>query len=376
MTAHDTTTTATAPTSDVVPSPRAGSGEALDQDRLDALLGQVVGDLGALLTAPLVLLGDRLGLFTALAAGGTTTAGELAERTGTSSRYVAEWLLAMAASGYVDHRGDRRFGLSPEQAAVFTEPDHPAHLAGAFQGMTAGVRNLDRVTEAFRTGEGVGWHEHHEDLFVGTERFFRPGYLASLTSSWIPALPGLPERLQEGAHVADVGCGLGASTTIMAAAYPASSFVGTDYHEASIVQARERAAAAGVGDRTRFEVASAQDLTGQYDLVTLFDCLHDMPDPRAALLAVRRAVRDDGWVLLVEPMAWDRVEDALNPVGRVYAGASVLICLPSGLSAEPRTGLGNQAGPARTLALAVEAGFTRAREAARTPFNIVYELRP
>ena len=282
----------------------------------------------------------------------------------------------MAASGYVDHRGDRRFGLTPEQAAVFTEPDHPAHLAGAFQGMTAGVRNLDRVTEAFRTGEGVGWHEHHEDMFVGTERFFRPGYLASLTSSWIPALPGLPERLHGGAHVADVGCGLGASTTIMAAAYPASSFVGTDYHEASIVQARERAAAARVGDRTRFEVASAQDLTGQYDLVTLFDCLHDMPDPRAALLAVRRALRDDGWVLLVEPMAWDRVEDALNPVGRVYAGASVLICLPSGLSAEPRTGLGNQAGPARTLALAVEAGFTRAREAARTPFNIVYELRP
>ena len=374
MTAHDTSTTSTS--SGTVPSPREGSGQELDQDRLDALLGHVVDDLGAVLTAPLVLLGDRLGLFTSLATGGTMTAEELAERTGTSARYVAEWLLAMAASGYVDHHGERRFGLSPEQAAVLTEPDHPAYMAGGFQSLNAGVRNLDRMTEAFRTGEGVGWHEHHPDMFEGTERFFRPGYLAALTKSWIPALAGLEERERRGAQVADLGCGLGASTRIMAAAYPASSFVGTDYHEPSIAQARARAEEAGVADRIRFDVVSAQELTGHYDLVTLFDCLHDMPDPLSALTSVRRAVRDDGWVLLVEPMSWDRVEDALNPVGRVYAGASVLICLPSGLSAEPRTGLGNQAGPARTLALAEQAGFTRCREAARTPFNIVYELRP
>jgi 2-polyprenyl-3-methyl-5-hydroxy-6-metoxy-1,4-benzoquinol methylase len=373
VTAHDTTTTAAA--SGIVPGPREGSGPALDQERLDALLGQVVGDLGALLTAPLVLLGDRLGLFTALADGESTTADELADRTGTSARYVAEWLLAMAASGYVDHRGDGRFGLSPEQAAVFTQPDHPAHMAGGFQSMNAAVRNLDRMTEAFRTGEGVGWHEHHDDMFEGTERFFRPGYLASLTSSWIPSLDGLEERLHGGAQVADVGCGLGASTRIMAAEYPASFFVGTDYHGPSIAQARERAEQAGVSDRIRFDVVSAQELSGHYDLVTMFDCLHDMPDPLAALQSVRRAVRDDGWVLMVEPMSWDSVEEALNPVGRVYAGASVLICLPSGLSAEPRTGLGNQAGPARTLALAEQAGFSRAREATRTPFNIVYELR-
>lgn len=305
-----------------------------------------------------------------------TTPDELAGRTGTAPRYVVEWLLAMAASGYVDHRGDGRYGLSPEQAAMFADPDSPAYVVGGFQLATAGVRAADRIGEAFRTGEGMGWHEHHQDLFEGTERFFRPGYLAHLTSEWIPAFPGLVERLSTGAQVADVGCGLGASTRIMAAAYPASSFVGIDSHEGSIALAREKAEAAGTGDRVRFEAQSADELTGDYDLVTLFDCLHDMPDPLAALQTVRRTVRDDGWVLMVEPMSGDRIEDALNPVGRLYAAASVLLCLPSGLSAEPRAGLGNQVGPARTLALAQQAGFSRAREATRTPFNIVYELRP
>lgn len=375
MTTKDATGTAAA--HDSIPPPREGATDRpLDQARVEQLLGCVVSDLGGAWTAPLVRIGDRLGLFTAMAEGETTTPDALAERTGTAVRYVAEWLLAMAASGYVEHRGDDRYGLTPEQAALFTDQDNPAYVAGGFQLQTAGVRAADRLAEAFRTGEGMGWHEHHEDLFEGTERFFRPGYLAHLTSEWIPALTGLEDRLRGGAQVADVGCGLGASTVIMAQSYPASSFVGLDYHEQSIALARERAHAAGLTDRVRFDVVPADRLTGHYDLVTLFDCVHDMPDPLGALQAVRRGVRDDGWVLMVEPMSGDRVEDSLNPVGRLYAAASVFLCLPSGLSAEPRAGLGNQVGPARTLALAEQAGFTRTREATRTPFNIVYELRP
>jgi SAM-dependent methyltransferase len=328
-----------------------------------------------------VLLGDRLGLFEAMADGSPVTAAELAARTGTSTRYLQEWLLTLAAAGYVDHegldpRGEDRYVLSPEQAAMFTDPDSPAYVAGGFQNLTAATRSVDRLTEAFRTGAGMGWHEHHPDLFEGTERFFRPGYLNSLTSEWIPALDGLQERLEQGARVADVGCGLGASTRILAAAYPASTFAGTDYHRESIELARSRAAADGLDERVTFEVAGADGLDGQYDAVMMFDCLHDMPDPVAALRAAHQAVPADGWVLLVEPISGDTVEDTLNPVGRLYAAASVFLCLPSGLSAAPRTGLGNQAGPARTLALAAEAGFTRGREATRTPFNIVYELRP
>jgi 2-polyprenyl-3-methyl-5-hydroxy-6-metoxy-1,4-benzoquinol methylase len=374
VSAHDTTTTSTA--DGAIPGPRGSADQPVDTDRLEQLLGQVVSDLGAAYAAPLVRIGDRLGLFTALADGGSTTPHALAERTGTDPRYVAEWLLAMAGSGYVEHEGDDRYAMSPEQAALFADEDSPAFMLGGFQLQTAAVRAFDRLARAFRTGEGMGWHEHHEDVFEGTERFFRPSYLAQLTTSWIPALPGLEERLRRGAQVADVGCGLGASTRIMAQAYPASSFVGTDYHEQSIALARERAEAAGLSDRLRFDTVSADRLSGHYDLVTLFDCVHDMPDPLGALQSVRQAVRDDGWVLMVEPISGDRVEDSLNPVGRVYAAASLFLCLPSGLSAEPRAGLGNQAGPARTLALAEQAGFTRTREAARTPFNIVYELRP
>lgn len=365
-----------------VPRPREGvPAREVDEERLEQLLGQVVADLGGALTAPLVRMGDRLGLFEAMADGTPVTAAELAARTGTSARYLQEWLLALAAGGYVDHaglddRGEDRYALSPEQATLFTDADSPAYVAGGFQNLTAAVRNQDRLTEAFRTGEGMGWHEQHPDMFEGTERFFRPSYLAELTSSWIPALEGLQERLRSGARVADVGCGFGASTRIMAEAYPASTFEGTDYHAPSIEHAREAAEAAGLADRAHFTVAAATGLTGEYDLIAMFDCLHDMPDPLGALQAARRAVRDDGWVLLVEPLSGDRAEDAFNPVGRLYAAASVLICLPSGLSAEPRAGLGNQAGPARTLALAERAGFTRAREATRTPFNIIYELRP
>jgi 2-polyprenyl-3-methyl-5-hydroxy-6-metoxy-1,4-benzoquinol methylase len=356
----------------------------IDPEVLEGLVGQIITDIGAALVVPLGLLGDRLGLFTAMAGRGPTTAEQLAAETGLSERYLREWLETMAATGYVTYDGSgpdgsarsARYRLSPEQAEVFTNPDSPAYIAGALQNLVAGTRMLDRLTEAFRTGEGIGWHEQHEDMFVGTERFFRPGYLANLTSSWIPALTGIEERLRAGGTVADVGCGLGSSTTIMAAAYPQATFVGLDYHPHSIELARTRAEAAGVADRVSFRVATAAQLTGQYDLITFFDCLHDMPDPLGALRAARAAVRDGGSVMLVEPMSWDSVDEALNPLGRLLLGASMFICLPSGLSAEPAAGLGNQAGPARTCALAREAGFGDARLAMSTEVNHVYELRP
>jgi 2-polyprenyl-3-methyl-5-hydroxy-6-metoxy-1,4-benzoquinol methylase len=355
---------------------RAGTARQLDPDRLQEFVLKAVGDIGAALSVPLVLLGDRLGLFTALAGAGQISSEQLATNTGLQERYVREWLLAMAAAGYVDYAGDGHFELGPEQSEALTNPDSPAFVAGGFQNMSAAIRVLDRLTDAFRTGEGIGWHEHHPDMFLGTERFFRPGYLANLSSQWIPSFDGLEERLRAGASVADVGCGLGASTRILAEEYPASTFTGFDYHPKSVELARQRADEAGLADRLRFEVAGATEIAGRYDFLAYFDCLHDMPDPAGALRAARAAVRDDGWVMLVEPMSGDRVEDALNPVGRVYAGASVFICLPCGLSAEPRAGLGNQVGPARTLQLATESGFGTAREASRTPFNIVYELRP
>jgi 2-polyprenyl-3-methyl-5-hydroxy-6-metoxy-1,4-benzoquinol methylase len=296
----------------------------------------------------------------------------------------------MAAAGYVTYLGDApgaedpgskraaRYGLSAEQAEAFTNRDSPGYVAGAFQNLTALTRAVDRVTEAFRTGEGIGWHEHHPDLFEGTERFFRPGYLANLTSVWIPALTGVQGRLQGGVRVADVGCGLGASTVIMAQAYPASSFVGVDFHRDSVEMAKSRAEAAGVSDRVEFQVAGASDLEGAYDFIAFFDCLHDMPDPLGALRAARATIADSGSgsVMLVEPMSWDNVADGLNPLGRLLAGASLLVCLPCGLSGPPTTGLGNQAGPTRTMRRAREAGFSEARVATATDFNLVYELRP
>jgi hypothetical protein len=358
----------------------------VDQEALGELLGRVIGDAGGALMLPLALLGDRLGLFSALAsAEKPVTARELAERTGLSERYLREWLLAMATAGYVTYAGatdgDRsaraaRYRLTPEQAEAFTNPDSPAYVAGALQNLTAATRMLDRLTGAFRTGAGIAWHEQHEDMFEGTERFFRPGYLANLTQLWIPAMAGLEGKLTQGARVADVGCGFGASTIIMAQAYTASTFDGIDYHEQSIQAARGRAAAAGVADRVTFRVARAADLEGSYDLIAFFDCLHDMPDPAGALRAARSATADDGTVMLVEPMSWDTVGECMNPLGKVLAGASAFVCLPSGLSADPAYGLGNQAGPARTCDLAREAGFSVARVATSTDFNHVYELRP
>jgi 2-polyprenyl-3-methyl-5-hydroxy-6-metoxy-1,4-benzoquinol methylase len=370
---------------DAFTGPAAGQ-PAVDPDALTELIGRVLADAGGALILPLAQLGDRLGLYSALASGGPVTSAELAEHTGLTERYLREWLLAMVAAGYVtceDSGADggqpaasARYRLSPEQAEAFTNPESPGYVAGAFQNLTAATRVLDRLTEAFRTGAGIAWHEQHEDMFEGTERFFRPGYLANLASSWIPSLAGAEKMLADGARVADVGCGFGASTIIMAQAYPNSTFEGIDYHQPSIDAARGRAAAAGVADRVTFRVAGAADLSGSYDLITFFDCLHDMPDPAGALRAARAATADGGGVMLVEPMGWDSVEEASNPLGKLMAAASTLVCLPSGLSAAPAYGLGNQAGPARTCELARDAGFSEARIATATDFNLVYELRP
>jgi 2-polyprenyl-3-methyl-5-hydroxy-6-metoxy-1,4-benzoquinol methylase len=346
------------------------------------LAEQIIADAGGAVSVPLAALGDRLGLFTALASGGPATPAQLAERTGLVERYVREWLLAMAGAGYVtyadngdeDSASSATYLMTPAQIEIFTEPDSPAYMVGIFQSMSAATRMLDRLTEVFRTGEGIGWHEQHEDTFVGTERLFRPGYLAQLTSSWIPALTGVEQRLRAGVRAADIGCGLGASTIIMAKAYPTTEWVGFDYHAPSLELARARAAEAGVDKQVTFEVVDAAAIPGSYDFITFFDCLHDMPDPIAALRTARSALNEGGRVMLVEPLSWDTVREALNPVGRLMAGGSLFVCLPSGLSAPPAMGMGNQAGPKRTCELAAQAGFSDARVATATPFNLVYEL--
>jgi SAM-dependent methyltransferase len=350
----------------------------LDQDRLDAFVGRFLGDLGTAMHMPTVLVGDRLGLYRAMSDGNPVTAAELAERTGTEVRYVTEWLAAQAAAAYVDYDpATSSFRLPPEHAALLIDEGAPVFIPGAFQLAASNVKDEPLITEAFRTGEGVPWHEHHPDLFVGCERFFRPGYAAHLVGEWLPALDGMDDRLRAGATVADVGCGHGASTLIMADAYPESTFVGFDYHDASIEAARRSADEAGVGDRVRFEVASAQDFPGTgYDLVAFFDCLHDMGDPVGAARHVLSSLAPDGTAMIVEPYANDRLEDNLNAVGKIYYGASTLICTPASRAQEVGLALGAQAGEARMRDVATEAGFTRFRRAAETPVNIVYEARP
>jgi 2-polyprenyl-3-methyl-5-hydroxy-6-metoxy-1,4-benzoquinol methylase len=360
---------------------------AVDQARLEELTAQVASDAAGAVVLPLALIGDRLGLFTALAASGPATAGQLAERTGLAERYLREWLLAMAAAGYVTYAGgggsgpeakrSARYLLSPEQTEAFADAASPAYVGGVVQSSTAATRIVDRLTGAFRTGEGIPWHEQHDDRFEGTERYFRPRYAASLTSELIPSLAGVEERLFRGARVADVGAGFGASTIIMARAYPNSTFVGIDSHGPSIDKARERAVAAGVADRVTFQVVDAAGLGGTYDFIAYFEALHDMADPAAALRAARAALAPGGSVMLVEPMSWDTVEETLsNPLARVAACASLLVCLPSGLSGEPAYGLGNQPGPARILQLAEEAGFSHARVAASSSGDRVFDLAP
>ncbi len=344
--------------------------------KLDAFVQQVVGELGAAASAVLVRIGDRLGLYRALASEGSATPAELAARTGTHERYVREWLANQAAGGYVAYDpATGRYALLPEQALALATEDSPASVQGAFQLLAAMTRAEARIAEAFRSGGGLPWGAQDPELFEGTERFFRPGYAANLVERWIPALEGIEPRLRSGGSVADVGCGHGASTILMARAYPRSRFVGFDSHPGSIEAARARAAEAGLDGRVRFEVADAVSFPGGgYDLVAHFDSLHDMVDPVGAARRVRQALAPEGAWMLVEPAAGDRVEDNLNPVGRLFYAASTLICVPHSLSGHGAA-LGAQAGEARLRQVVEQAGFRRFRKATETPFNIVCEAR-
>jgi len=351
---------------------------AIDGAKLEAFVFRAVDEVGATLNAALVVMGDKLGLYRALAGAGPLTPEELASRTGTRERYVREWLNNQAAGGYVEYDpASGRYTLPPEQAMALTDEDSPAYLPGFFQIAIGSVLDSPRITDAVKSGEGVGWHEHHHDVFEGCERFFRPGYNANLLTAWLPALDGVVEKLEQGGKVADVGCGHGASTILMAKAFPSSTFVGSDYHAGSIETARKRAEEAGVADRVAFEVAPAAGYSGKgYDLVTTFDCLHDMGDPAGAARHVRETLADDGTWMIVEPAAGDRVEDNLNPVGRAYYGFSTLLCTPASLSQEVGLALGAQAGEARIRDVVTAGGLTRFRRAAETPFNLVFEARP
>ncbi|HEY2536799.1 MAG TPA: class I SAM-dependent methyltransferase [Solirubrobacteraceae bacterium] len=350
--------------------------QTIDQAKLDEFMGRFVGDLGAALSAALVVIGDRLGLYRAMADGQPVTPEQLAERTATDARYVREWLSNQAAGGYVTYEGGG-FSLSPEQSLALAQEGSPAFVPGAFQLATSLIKDEPVITAAFKTGAGVGWHEHNHDLFAGTERFFRPGYAANLVGSWIPSLDGVQAKLESGAVVADVGCGHGASTILMAEAFPRSEFVGFDYHPASIEHARRAASEAGLDGRVRFDVAPAKEYPGEgYDFVAMFDCLHDMGDPVGAAAHVRRTLAGDGTWMIVEPYAGDRLEDNLNPVGRVFYGASTLVCTPASRDQEVGLALGAQAGEARLREVVTEGGFTRFRRATETPFNLVLEARP
>jgi ubiquinone/menaquinone biosynthesis C-methylase UbiE len=349
----------------------------IDQDKLDALLGTFIGDLGATIAAGNVVVGHRLGLYAGLA-GQPSTAEQLARRTGTDPRYVAEWLRGQAAGGYVGYDPDTElFSLTEEQAFALADPRGALYLPGAFLLALGALRAESQITDAFRTGAGMGWHEHHEDVFAGTEMFFRPGYVANLTTSWIPALDGVEEKLAAGGRIADVGCGHGVSTVLLAQTYPNAEIHGSDYHGASLDTARKRAAEAGVADRVHFETASAQLFSGTgYDLVATFDCLHDMGDPVGAARHIRQALDQDGTWLIVEPLAGDTLAENLNPVGRVYYNFSTFVCVPNARSQTGGHALGAQAGEAAIRAVADQAGFSRFRRAVETPFNAVYEARP
>jgi ubiquinone/menaquinone biosynthesis C-methylase UbiE len=349
----------------------------IDQDKLGELLGRFVGDLGATGAAGNVVVGHRLGLYRSLAEG-PATAEELARRTGTDPRYIAEWLRGQAAGGYVScDPAAEQFSLTEEQAFALTDPDGALYLPGAFLLALGALRAESQITDAFRSGAGMGWHEHHQDVFTGCEMFFRPGYIANLTSAWIPALEGVEAKLAAGGRVADVGCGHGASTVLLAQAYPKAAILGSDYHQASVDMARKRAAEAGVADRARFEVASAQTFSGTgYDLVATFDCLHDMGDPVGAARHIRQALDADGTWLIVEPLAADTPAGNLNPVGRVYYSFSTFLCVPNARSQPGGYTLGAQAGEPAIRQVAEQAGFTRFRRATQTPFNVVFEARP
>ncbi len=350
----------------------------IDGDKLMQFVFRAVDEVGATLNTALVVMGDRLGLYRALAGAGPLSPAELAERTGTAERYVREWLNAQAAGNYVEYDPDTgRYTLPPEQAVALTDPDSPAYLPGFFQIALGSVLDSPKIVDAARSGTGFGWHEHVHDVHEGCERFFRPGYNTNLVSGWLPALDGVVAKLERGALVADVGCGYGASTILMAQAFPNSTFVGSDYHNGSIETARRHAEEAGVTAQVRFETAPAAAYGGTgYDLVTMFDCLHDMGDPLGAARHVRGTLKPDGTWMIIEPRAGDRVEENLNPVGRAYYSFSTLLCTPASLSQDVGLALGAQAGEARIRDVVTAGGFTRFRRVAETPFNLVFEARP
>ncbi len=351
---------------------------AIQQDKLNELLGRAIVDFGATFSAALIRIGDKLGLYKALAKSGPQAPAELAKATDTAERYVREWLANQAASGYVTYDpGSGKFHLSEEQAFTMADESSPAFLPGAFQLALASLKSAEKLEENFKTGAGMGWHEHHHELFVGTERFFRPGYAANLVAAWIPALDGVDAKLRSGGRAADVGCGLGASTILMAKSYPQTEFVGFDYHTGSIDAAKQRAKDAGLEGRVRFEVASAKAYPGKdYDFVTFFDCLHDMGDPAGASAHVRSTLKKDGTWMIVEPFAGDKLEENLNPISRAFYGASTMLCTPASLSQEVGLALGAQAGEKRLREVVTSGGFTRFRRATQTPFNLVFEARP
>src|SRR5580693_2517642 len=350
---------------------------AVDTKKLEQFLGQFVNDLGATVHAGMVVIGERLGLYKALAAG-PLTAAELAAITRTDERYVREWLSSQAAGGYITYNAEtHKFGMTEEQALTLANEVGPAYLPGAFELALGSLAAVPRITEAFRSGAGMGWFEHEESVFHGCEKFFRPGYAANLVTSWIPSLEGVNHKLTRGAKVADVGCGKGASTILMAKAFPQSEFYGFDYHDKSIELARAAAKQEGVTGRVTFDVAPAKRFPGsEYDFVSVFDCLHDMGDPVGAASHVRRAIKNDGSWMIVEPFANDDLQDNLNPVGRVYYSFSTLLCTPCSRSQEVGMCLGAQAGEKRMREVVNSAGFTRFRRATETPFNLVYEARP
>jgi 2-polyprenyl-3-methyl-5-hydroxy-6-metoxy-1,4-benzoquinol methylase len=356
----------------------APSPQPLNEAKLHDFVMKAVGEMGAAMNAALIVIGDKLGLYKAMAGAGPMTSAELAAKTGTSERYVREWLAAQAAGQIVTYdTATQKYTLPPEQAFALADEMSPVFLPGAYYIISACMKDEAKITDAFRNGNGVGWHEHDSCLFIGTERFFRPNYRAHLIDEWIPALEGVEAKLKAGARVADVGCGLGTSTILMAQAYPKSTFTGFDYHPESIELAREAARKASVSDRVKFEVAKAKDYPGSnYDFVAFFDCLHDMGDPVGAARHVRETLSPSGTWMIVEPFANDKLEDNLNPIGRIFYSASTMLCTPASLSQEVGLGLGAQAGEARLADVLKSAGFKSVRRVAETPFNIILEARP
>ncbi len=350
---------------------------ALNEDKLHEFVGKLLGDLGGAFSVPLVRIGEKLGLYDALFEAGTASVAELAQTTGTNERYIHEWACAQAASGYLDYdAAAETFTMTPEQAMVFGIADSPVALSGAFEAAAAAIAGGDKVGDAFKTGEGVGWGDQATCLFCATAKFFRPGYTNHIVQEWLPALDGVVEKLQSGAKVADVGCGHGISTVIMAEAFPNSSFVGFDFHPDSIHHARQNAEEAGINN-VSFETALAKEVpAGNYDFVALFDCLHDMGDPEGALKHLRSTMASDGSLMIVEPMAGDAVSDNLNPVGRLYYSASTVICVPTSLAQEVGLALGAQAGEKRLSEVINGAGFSSTKRATETPFNMILEARP